>query len=113
MKVSQDTRIQPVANLLHGHFEGEDLSGRDIQCVNASYARFDGADLSRSNLRRSFLYEASLRNAKCDGTIFRDANLCGADLRDADFNSADMSGVWLVGAIIDDGKGNEYVIQTN
>ena len=66
--------------------------------ANLSRANLIGANLSEANLKGADLERANLNRAYCIGANFLEANLKNANLD---------------GMIIDDGKGNEYVLVGN
>ncbi|MDI1449420.1 pentapeptide repeat-containing protein [Polyangium sp. 6x1] len=69
-------------------FSGADLSSGNYTDSFMAGARFDGADLRRSDFSRTDFTGAS----------FRDADLSGADFECADLRGADFTGAKLVGA---------------
>ena len=80
---------------LRSNLAGANLSGADLQDVDASGANLlganlQGADLSGADLSGADLQEANLQDADVSGTHLRYANLSGAILQDADVSGAQL-----------------------
>jgi hypothetical protein len=82
-----------------------DFTGADLIDAELSEANLIGANLSGANLTGAKLIRAEL-----SGANLRGANLKGANLTKANLTGANLTGADLTDAIIDDGKGNEYVL---
>jgi hypothetical protein len=76
--------------------DGLDLSGAQLEEIQAPHARWRGVNLQRANLHGSCLHDADLQ-----GSDLRDADLSGADLRYSNLRDADLRGANLSGARLD------------
>ncbi len=84
-----------------------DLGHADLSNANLRGAILDGANLVKSDLRRTVLSAASLRRASCMGANFQQATLVeivgdSANLAEADFSYANLTGSSLGSANFDD-----------
>ncbi|WP_406631463.1 pentapeptide repeat-containing protein [Amycolatopsis sp. WGS_07] len=94
------------ANLIRVDGRGADLRRGSMVRAVARNARFDGADLSWSDLRSAAFVLTSMRNCslvgcELDSALFVGADLRGTILRSTDLSGADLSGADLRGAKID------------
>jgi len=62
-------------DLCDAHLNGANLRGTDLQGADLRNARLRQADLRKANLSSANLAHANLKQAKCQGTIFENANL--------------------------------------
>jgi hypothetical protein len=73
--------------------DGLDLSGAQLEEIQAAHGRWRDMNLRGANLQDACLHDTDLQ--RCD---LRDADLRGADLRYADLRDTDLRGANLAGA---------------
>lgn len=107
---SQDTTLQ--VDLSDMVLQGINLNNMDLFLANVSrsdlrrtfliQSDLRGATLVDSDLRHSIMIQADLRGADLTGANFQEANLSGADLRYANLTQANLKGANLGGADLRD-----------
>ncbi|MEV0110740.1 pentapeptide repeat-containing protein [Nocardia sp. NPDC050799] len=99
--------------LRYANLDGADLSRSDLRKVQATGcsgvgvvlngAQLQGASFDDADLRYAFLRGANLHSAS-----FSDANLTGADLRDCNLGSTDFDGCRLANALLSNARGKIF-----
>lgn len=75
--------------------DGLNLSGAQLQDLQAPHGRWRGVSLHNSCLRNACLHDADLQGCDLRGADLQQANLQHADLRNADLREADLRGADL------------------
>mgnify|MGYP006276740469 CR=1 FL=1 len=82
----------------HGRWRGMNLRGTNLQDACLQDADLQASDLSHADLRGADLRHADLRDVDLRDADLRHTNLSNADLRNTDLRGANLSGAKLDGA---------------
>lgn len=82
--------------------QGSDLNGSDLYGANLCDSKFDSCSCVNADLRSSFMFRTSFRNADMRGARFSLDEMGGAlVLNSVDFSDANLDGADFTGAIYD------------
>ncbi|MBW4632118.1 MAG: pentapeptide repeat-containing protein [Iphinoe sp. HA4291-MV1] len=87
------------AGLVMADLSGADLSKANLAGANLSRANLSGADLRGANLSGVGLFGANLSGANLSGANLQNADLRNTYLVNAQFNSVNLNGINLQGAV--------------
>jgi hypothetical protein len=85
--------------------DGLNLSGAELEEIQAPHARWRGVNLQGANLRNACLHDADLRESNLQEADLRGADLSHCDLREANLTGASLEGAFLDGALMERAEG--------
>jgi uncharacterized protein YjbI with pentapeptide repeats/energy-coupling factor transporter ATP-binding protein EcfA2 len=96
-----------LAQAVHSHWEGANLTGATFACANLTWAVFSGAtlddaDFSGATLHRTSLARLPLHLATFRGACFTEADMSGCDMEGMELAGVDARQANLKGALLTD-----------